>query len=114
VKRKLLAPARITRGAPEPFAERVAEFVRGSIFFLVWPYEIEIMNSEKFGEIFCQKHPMKNRRDPFSPKAFCHKRSTRSANGSGEPLAILFDPVLVFFGEVWTGLIRLGISFCYT
>ncbi len=40
------------------------------------------MNRAKSGEIFCQKHPVKNRRDPFSPKAFRHKRSTRSASGS--------------------------------
>jgi len=57
--------------------------------FLVWPYEIEIMDREKSGEIFCQKHPVKNRRDPFSPKAFCHKRSTRSANGSFPPALLL-------------------------
>jgi choline dehydrogenase-like flavoprotein len=80
---------RITYGAPEPFAERVEDLKGRPSFFLVWPDEIGIMNRGKSGEIFCQKHPVKNRHDPFSPKAFCHKRSTRSANGSGVPLVIL-------------------------
>ena len=74
--------SRITYGFPEPFAERVEELKGRSSFFLVWPDGIEIINRGKSGEIFCQKHPVKNRRDPFSPKAFCHKRSTRSTNGS--------------------------------
>ena len=86
------AEGRITYGPVEPFAERVEDSNGRSSFFLVWLYEIEIMNRGKSGEIFCQKHPVKNRRDPVSSKAFCYKRSTtRSANGSTVPLVILSE-----------------------
>ena len=86
------AEGRITYGPVEPFAERVEDLNGRSSFFLVWPDEIEIMNRGKSGEIFCQKHPVKNRRDPVSSKAFCYKRSTtRSANGSTVPLVILSE-----------------------
>jgi hypothetical protein len=74
---------KITRGTPKPFAERVEDFIARSLFSLVWSDEIEIINRVKSGEIFCQKHPTENRSDPFSPKAFFHKSSTRSTNCSG-------------------------------
>ena len=80
---------KITRGTVEPFAERVEDLNGRSSFFVVRFDEIKIMNREKSGEIFCQKHPVKNRSDPFSHMAFCHKGSTRSANGSGGPYVVL-------------------------
>jgi len=84
---------KITRGTVEPFAERVEDSIGQSFFSLVWPDEIEITNGEKSGKMFSQKCPIKNGRDPFFPKASCHKGSTRSANGSGARCVIVPTPV---------------------
>ena len=80
---------RITTGILEPFAERVEDFIGQFLFSLVWPDEIDITHGEKSWKIFSQKCPIKNGRDPFSPKASCRKRSPRSANGSRVPCVAL-------------------------
>jgi hypothetical protein len=89
---RITGVGRITHGAPKPFAERVEDLIGQSVFSLVWPDEMEITHGEKSGKIFSQKYPIKNGCDPLSPKVSCHKRSTRSANGSGEPYVILRAP----------------------
>jgi hypothetical protein len=86
---------RITRDTPEPFAERVEDLNGRSSFFPVWPDEIEITNCGKSGKIFYQKHLIKTGRDSVSPKTFCHKRSTRSANGSIALLVIFLSVTLL-------------------
>jgi hypothetical protein len=104
---------RITHGAPEPFAERVEDFISQSFFSLVWPDEIEITHGENSEKIFSQKCRIKNGRDPFSPMVLCYKRSTRSANGSTVPLVILyFSGIMLCTAPIRAGVFD-GITITY-